>query len=254
MHTATTPIPCRALSDSICTTNTKCFILSPGTPTTSSAVRCITCGRTICCLSGPPPITISSCSPPPLTSGLSSIFPRTSSRKTSRDCSGDIGSFTIFPKRPTDHIFYGLLQAAENFSQKDARLALIQEINLVLLYLKYASYQGGQPQKRHDVLDNILKFIDENLTSPLNAQVIAEKFYVSSSWISHTFGDFFGIGVSQYINRKKILYAQQLIKSGVPPTKAAEICAYNNYSTFYRQYRQFLAFDPTDDKWEEYSD
>ena len=146
------------------------------------------------------------------------------------------------------------MQAAENFSQKDARLALIQEINLVLLYLKYASYQGGQPQKRHDVLDNILKFIDENLTSPLNAQVIAEKFYVSSSWISHTFGDFFGIGVSQYINRKKILYAQQLIKSGVPPTKAAEICAYNNYSTFYRQYRQFLAFDPTDDKWEEYSD
>ncbi|MFQ7076938.1 MAG: AraC family ligand binding domain-containing protein [Christensenellaceae bacterium] len=158
------------------------------------------------------------------------------------------------PDSPIDHIFYGLLQAAENFSQKDARLALIQEINLVLLHLKYASYQGGQPQKRHDVLDNILKFIDENLTSPLNAQVIAEKFYVSSSWISHTFGDFFGIGVSQYINRKKILYAQQLIKSGVPPTKAAEICAYNNYSTFYRQYRQFLAFDPTADKWEEYFD
>ena len=47
---------------------------------------------------------------------------------------------------------------------------------------------------------------------------------------------------------KRILYAQKLIKSGMAPTEAAIICTYNDYSTFFRQYKKFLDINPEEDK------
>ena len=47
---------------------------------------------------------------------------------------------------------------------------------------------------------------------------------------------------------KRILYAQFLINNGMSPTQAYEQCNYNEYSTFYRQYKKFLETMPKNDK------
>lgn len=45
-----------------------------------------------------------------------------------------------------------------------------------------------------------------------------------------------------------MVYAQQMIESGMKSTKVAEKCGYENYSTFYRVYKRYFKLIPYDAK------
>ena len=49
-------------------------------------------------------------------------------------------------------------------------------------------------------------------------------------------------------NQKKILFAQSKILDGASIKDVVELCNYDNYSTFYRQYVGFLHHEPAYDK------
>lgn len=160
--------------------------------------------------------------------------------------------FSIPPNGAIDRLFFDLKDAAEKFAEDDMLVLIKHSLNAILSHLKYIPPTSDEPPKVYNrTLEEILEFIDENPREPLNADILSKKFFVSPSWIVHTFNKHLGISLMQYINRKKILYAQQLIKSGKTPTRAAELCSFGNYSTFYRQYKRFLGVLPQSDKREE---
>lgn len=97
-------------------------------------------------------------------------------------------------------------------------------------------------------LNRIIRYIQDNPCLPISVDILSEKFFVSSSWISHNFKTHFKMGVKQYINQKRILYAQNLVLQGENITKVAEMCGYTNYTTFYRQYKNFLGVEPLEDR------
>lgn len=99
-----------------------------------------------------------------------------------------------------------------------------------------------------DPLDAILRYISENITLPLTATMLAKKFFVSDSWLNHTFATRMYISVKKYINQKRILYAQNLIQQHMPIAEVINVCGYDNYSTFYRQYKKFIGSNPLQDK------
>ena len=101
--------------------------------------------------------------------------------------------------------------------------------------------------QRNDALTDILRYIDEHPSEPLRAQALADRFFVSRSWVEHVFREQLGITVRQYVSKKRILYAQGLIKNGLSPTLAAEHCHFDNYTTFYRNYRKILNCSPEED-------
>ena len=51
----------------------------------------------------------------------------------------------------------------------------------------------------------------------------------------------------QYVEKKRILYAEAKIHAGMSPTDVAKLCNYENYSTFYRQYKKVLGHSPAED-------
>ena len=130
-------------------------------------------------------------------------------------------------------------------SEEDRYIALQGILHFILLALKYeAQPQSGGATVVHPLLGEILRYVDENLEKPLDISSLAKTFFVSESWITHAFRNHLQISAMQYINRKRILYAQQLIAGGTPPTEAAAKCAFENYSTFYRQYKKYLNTPP----------
>ena len=56
------------------------------------------------------------------------------------------------------------------------------------------------------------------------------------------------VSLKHYINQKKVLFAQSKILDGYNIKDIVELCNYNNYSTFYRQYVFFLHHEPAFDK------
>ena len=137
----------------------------------------------------------------------------------------------------------------ETFSDEDRETYIGGGIRTVLTVLKYCKKQSGVERGGSNyTLKRILRYIDANIEEPINAESIAAEFYVSVSWLAHVFRSHLGISLMRYINQKKMLYAQQLIWQGCPPTEVAVRCHFENYATFYRQYKKILGRSPKEDK------
>ena len=125
---------------------------------------------------------------------------------------------------------------------------LYPSLSSALLYLKCLPQEAPvAPIRANPTLENILRYIDEHPEAHLTAEDLSREFYMSTSWIVHTFRKTLGISLMQYIEKKRILYAESRICDGISPTEVAKLCHYENYSTFYRQYKKVLGHTPQED-------
>ena len=98
------------------------------------------------------------------------------------------------------------------------------------------------------IVNNILDYIKENIAQNINAKVLSKRFFMSSSWINHSFNNVMNISLKQYINQQRIMHAQSMIMKGVPIEKVMSHLGFENYSTFFRHYKTFLGTIPAADK------
>ncbi len=121
-------------------------------------------------------------------------------------------------------------------------------VAMLLLLLKHQLQQQILPAEENPVLKQILQYIDQHPEQAITAEQLAERFFVSTSWIVHIFRRYLGISLMQYIRKRRILYAQSMILAGTAPTDVAVRCQFENYATFYRQYKAVLGHSPNEDK------
>lgn len=142
--------------------------------------------------------------------------------------------------------------AVNDYSRTDAIFTVENSLNLLLLQLTYLSNSLSHKQTEAPLVNTlfaqIIQYIDDNIEDALDLESIARYFFISQSWITHSFKRYINTSAKQYINHKKILLAQTLIKSGTPPSEAALKLSFNDYSTFYRLYKKYLGVTPEKDK------
>ena len=56
------------------------------------------------------------------------------------------------------------------------------------------------------------------------------------------------ISLKKYINQKKMLLIEQLIPTGFSIRRLTEEYSYNNYTTFFKQYKQYAKKSPSSNK------
>lgn len=118
----------------------------------------------------------------------------------------------------------------------------------ILMQLSYLPKTKENLSQERTLMDDMLDFINEHIEEPLSAQILADNFFISKSSVDRAFVGNMQISCKRYINKKKILHAQTLISEGSPALKVAERCAYENYTTFFRQYKTILGIPPIQDK------
>ena len=91
----------------------------------------------------------------------------------------------------------------------------------------------------------IIEYVNENLTSDISLDSIADKFYVSKYHLCRTFMKFAGVSLFSYINAKRIALAQSLIGAGEHPTDVSYKVGFSDYSTFYRAYKKQTGHSPS---------
>lgn len=145
-------------------------------------------------------------------------------------------------------IIDSISDAEKNFQKEDFDEYLPAALIQILYHLKYSASIEESVGVSNNTIDKILKYIDMHITEPLNAEIIAENCFVSKSWLSHNFKEYLGISLKKYINQKKILLIEQLIPTGISITRLTEEYSYNNYTTFFKQYKQYLNKKPNSNK------
>lgn len=122
---------------------------------------------------------------------------------------------------------------------------LEQTIDQLMAYTKEHFIRTIGNQNR--LIENTIKYIHENLSSPLSLENIAEHLHISSSHLSRTFKKTCNESLTEFINRTRIEKAKDyLIHSDILSYEIAELVGYNDPAYFSSIFKKYTGLSPTD--------
>lgn len=138
----------------------------------------------------------------------------------------------------------------KNLSQKefaDVSVSLIKEL---LYNMRFLTTPNASPQ--YSIIDPLLAkavdYINDNLFTIKNIDEIAKITFISKNYLFKLFKRFLKTSPKQYIINKRLLHAQNLISLGESPTSVFLKCGFNDYSLFYRSFKQYFGYSPSSTK------
>lgn len=118
----------------------------------------------------------------------------------------------------------------------------------LMILLNRSAIDGSLPfladSRSNEKILRVLSHINEHLTEELSIESLCARFFVSRSYLMHSFKDETGYTIGGYITAKRLLYARELILAGNPITEACFTCGFHNYSTFSRAYKKQFGAPP----------
>ena len=95
---------------------------------------------------------------------------------------------------------------------------------------------------------SILDYINQHLTEDLSIDDLSDRFFLSRYYLMHSFKEQTGYTIGEYISKRRLNLARELISAGEPITTACYECGFKNYSTFSRAYKKYFGEAPRKQK------
>lgn len=155
------------------------------------------------------------------------------------------------PSLEKSSLFGSIVRLEKSFSDHGYAAELYRQVLFLefMIHLNRAALKNRLEfidTERISKVAGILQYINDNLTDDLNIDHISSTFFVSKYYMMRQFKQETGYTLGNYISRKRLLLAKELILSGVPGTQACFDCGYKDYSTFSRAYRRLFGESPRD--------
>ena len=87
-------------------------------------------------------------------------------------------------------------------------------------------------------------YINQNIASPISIQQLAEKFFLSESYICRIFKSSTGTTINKYINARRISIAKALLNDGESVMEAYEKSGFTDYSNFFKTFTKAVGISP----------
>ncbi|MBE6947635.1 MAG: AraC family transcriptional regulator [Ruminococcaceae bacterium] len=94
------------------------------------------------------------------------------------------------------------------------------------------------------VVTQVIDYINSHYQEQLSLDMLAERFFVSKYHLSHEFNKQMGTGIYQYIQKKRLLIARQLMAQGQKPVEVYAACGFGDYPAFFRAFRKVYGLSP----------
>lgn len=186
------------------------------------------------------------------------ISPEFLQRSSTADCdlleifSGEFGH-VYRPQSVTAHKLAAQAQALERelSGQEYGRIVLSSGLLLrILVGIGRNLRQGGSippdaAQPADPRIAAIQAYIDRHIEEDLTVDRIAEAAYLSKFHMMRLYRAHTGQSIHQYISRRRLILARELIRRGISATEAAFRCGFGSYSSFTRAYAKYFGTTPT---------
>lgn len=138
------------------------------------------------------------------------------------------------------------ISSAEGYGCDIIQRASVLELLVFINWLSSCnSAENSAPNynPNHQV-DDILAYINQNLSEAISTQTIAERFNMSSSYLCRCFKKATGTTVGKYITARRITIARSLLSEGCSVTEAYERSGFTDYSTFFKTFTRIVGISP----------
>lgn len=157
----------------------------------------------------------------------------------------------IIPTRGTlweriDSLFMMTLEEAQ-MNAPGGNMALFGcSIILMVQIVRAASVDPNTAVKteKQELLTAIISYVENNLSEKITLEDVANRFFVSSSTVTHLFTKKINISFYKYVMQRRLWKAQNLIREGMAMEKIAANVGFGDYSAFYRAFRQEFGMSP----------
>lgn len=117
-----------------------------------------------------------------------------------------------------------------------ALMLLINEINESRSYRAPDESQAGR---------DMIAFINTNLTKDLTSDMLAAHFYMLESQFYRHFKKLTGTTLTNYVTRKRVNLARDLLRNNVKIKDVVAMCGFNDYTTFYKYNIKYYKMPPS---------
>lgn len=151
-------------------------------------------------------------------------------------------------RRMIPAMFEALLEAQGNSAYGADLLQrnLLTEMMIHVNRLADMPSEDTADSKTNTMVARVIDYINENYQEPLTLDLLAERFFVSKYHLSHEFNRQMGTGIYQYIQKKRLLIARQLMLEGQKPTEVYAPCGFGDYAAFFRAFKKIYGMSPRD--------
>lgn len=94
------------------------------------------------------------------------------------------------------------------------------------------------------LLEQAMSYIEKNLSRRITLEQMAKHLFVSTSTISQSFRKTLGISFYRYVTQRRLIAAKTLIEQNVTLEDVASRTGFQDYSGFYRAFKQEYGISP----------
>lgn len=106
------------------------------------------------------------------------------------------------------------------------------------------NHDSQAPAVYSNQVNDILSYINQNITGDISLPELADHFYLSSSYLCRIFKAATGITVHKYITAKRITMAKVLLSEGCSVNETCERCGFRDYSSFFKSFTSAVGISP----------
>ncbi len=142
--------------------------------------------------------------------------------------------------------FINKITSAEGYAHDITERAAFMELMVMLNMLSSANAEEctAPEYKYNHQVDDILSYINQNITQNISVAQLAEHFYLSESYICRIFKSATGTTINKYITARRISIAKSLLNDGCSVMDAYEKSGFTDYSNFFKAFTKAVGVSP----------
>jgi len=143
--------------------------------------------------------------------------------------------------------FIHRLSSISGFGSDVTERAVFAEM---MVFLNRIFYKHGkidlveEEPSYHSQVDDILTYINQNLSSLLTIEALSAHFYLSPSYLCRIFKSTTGMTINKYITAKRITLSKALLSEGYSVSETCEMSGFNDYSNFLKAFTKAVGISP----------